>query len=158
MNREWRFGVIPWENSLQIESGNKGERFGAAGDERGRGEPLSLDYGVRGAHALLAFFCARIQPLNSIQLRRFSRNLSHEITETEEPDRHGEEVSAPAARPSAHFVDSFQSLFLLFLSHPHSILNRGRCWRPHKHLIKATRLRDHHSCCASVALSFLPTR
>ena len=50
MNREWRFGVIPWENSLQIESGNKGERFGAAG------EPLSLDYGVRGAHALLAFF------------------------------------------------------------------------------------------------------
>ena len=56
MNREWRFGVIPWENSLQIESGNKGERFGAAGDERGRGEPLSLDYGVRGAHALLAFF------------------------------------------------------------------------------------------------------
>ena len=51
MNREWRFGVIPWENSLQIESGNKGERFGAAG------EPLSLDYGVRGAHALLAFLC-----------------------------------------------------------------------------------------------------
>ena len=39
MHREWRFGVIPWENSLQIESGNKGERFGAAG------EPLSLDYG-----------------------------------------------------------------------------------------------------------------
>ena len=143
--------MIPWEKSLQIESGNKGERFGAAG------EPLSLDYGVRGAHALLAFFCARIQPLNSIQLRRFSRNLSHEITETGEPDRHGEEVSAPAARPSAHFVDSFQSLFLPSPLHPRQ-RKRRRCWRPHKHLIKATRLRDHHSCSASVVLSFLPTR
>ena len=30
--------VIPWENSREIESGNKGERFGAAGGrEGGRG-------------------------------------------------------------------------------------------------------------------------
>ena len=49
MNREWRFGVIPWENSLQIESGNKGERFGAAGDERGRESPFLsiMESGVR---------------------------------------------------------------------------------------------------------------
>ena len=50
MNREWRFGVIPWENSLQIESGNKGERFGAAG------EPLSLDYGGRECARVARFF------------------------------------------------------------------------------------------------------
>ena len=111
------------------------------------------------AHALLAFLCGEeaAAATDFDPLRRFSRNLSYDITETEESDRYGEEVSAPAA----HRLPISSIRFNHYSSSPspfHPRQRKRRCWRPHKHLIKATRLRDHHSCCASVALSFLPTR
>ena len=93
--------VIPWENSREIESGNKGERFGAAGwKKRGRRgreaerAPFArlLREGrvrARVAHALLAFLCER-KPLILIRCCGNGFIFAQprpRFTETEEADR-----------------------------------------------------------------------
>ena len=76
------------------------------------------------AHALLAFLRGEEAAASDFDpLRRVSRNLSYEITETEESDRYGEEVSAPAARPPACPFRRFVSI-IIPPPHPHSILDR----------------------------------
>ena len=148
--------ILPWENSREIESGNKGERFGAAGGKKREGKrlrgraPFSRLW--RPLARVARFFVRGEDSPDASDFEGtdlFSRNLGcNSLKQRRQTDSRSE----CSCRSPGHFADSFQSLFLLSLSlfrHPLQKTAAPRR-RPHKHLIKATRLRDHHSCCAFV--------